>query len=43
MLEVGSAAPAFSAPDQHGNMITSDDLAGSWVAMWGYLKASTPG
>ncbi len=43
MLEPGSTAPAFSAPDQNGDTITLDDLAGSWVALWWYPKASTPG
>ena len=43
MLEAGTAAPAFSAPDQDGNTVTLDDLAGKWVALWWYVKASTPG
>jgi|TARA_B100002003_G_scaffold125494_1_gene115889 peroxiredoxin Q/BCP len=43
MLEVGTVAPAFSAPDQNGIRVSSDDLAGSWVALWWYPKASTPG
>ena len=28
MLEAGTAAPAFSVPDQDGNTVTLDDLAG---------------
>jgi|TARA_B100001113_G_scaffold103551_1_gene83872 peroxiredoxin Q/BCP len=43
MLKEGSAAPKFSAPDQHGNTVELDDLAGKWVALWWYPKASTPG
>lgn len=43
MLEVGSEAPAFEAPDQDGNPVRLSDLAGKWVAMWWYPKASTPG
>jgi len=43
MLEAGSEAPAFSASDQDGNTVSLSDLAGSWVAMWWYPKAATPG
>ncbi len=43
MLDVGITAPAFSLPDQDGNLVSSADLAGGWVAMWWYPKASTPG
>jgi len=43
MLEVGSQAPAWTAPDQNGNDLSLSDLAGKWVAMWWYPKASTPG
>ena len=43
MLEAGTAAPAFSVPDQDGNTVTLDDLAGTGGALWWYPKASTPG
>jgi peroxiredoxin Q/BCP len=43
MLEAGTAAPAFSVPDQDGNTVTLDDRAGKGVALWWYPKASTPG
>ena len=43
MLETGTAAPAFSAPDQSGQQVSLADLAGKWVVMWWYPKASTPG
>ncbi len=43
MLDVGATAPLFSLPDQHGEMVSLADLAGSWVALWWYPKASTPG
>ena len=43
MLEEGSQAPQFSAPDQHGNMISLEDFSGKWIALWWYPKASTPG
>jgi peroxiredoxin Q/BCP len=43
MLETGTAAPTFSASDQAGQMVSLADLAGKWVVMWWYPKASTPG
>lgn len=43
MLEVGSAAPAFAAPNQDGKTVELRDLTGSWVVLWWYPKASTPG
>lgn len=43
MLEVGSLAPAFTAPDQHGDQVSLADHAGTWVVLWWYPKASTPG
>ena len=43
MLDTGSAAPAFSASDQNGQKVSLADLAGKWVVMWWYPKASTPG
>ncbi len=43
MLDIGSVAPAFTAPDQDGKTVDSGDLAGSWVVLWWYPKASTPG
>jgi len=43
MLDVGIAAPDFSAPDQDGTIVSLSDLRGQWVALWWYPKASTPG
>lgn len=43
MLDIGSIAPEFSAPDQHGQTVSLSDHRGSWVALWWYPKASTPG
>ena len=43
MLEVGTEAPGWTAPNQNGEMISLADLRGSWVAMWWYPKASTAG
>lgn len=39
----GESAPAFSAEDQDGNVITLSDYRGSKVALFFYPKASTPG
>lgn len=36
-------APAFSAPDQHGNIVTIDSLRGRPVVLYFYPKAMTPG
>jgi peroxiredoxin Q/BCP len=43
MLSVGTIAPEFSLPDQHGNIVASKDLRGRWVLLWWYPKAATPG
>jgi len=43
MLATGTKAPDWTAPDQDGNTVALADLAGKWVAMWWYPKASTPG
>lgn len=43
MLAVGTQAPEFTAPDQSGNDVSLSGLAGKWVVMWWYPKASTPG
>lgn len=43
MLEPGDQAPDFTAPDQHGEEVSLGDHAGSWVALWWYPKAATPG
>ena len=43
MLETGIEAPAFALNDHHGDVVRSSDLRGSWVVMWWYPKASTPG
>ena len=45
MLAVGSDAPDFSVPritnGQYRDAFGS--LAGKWIALWWYPKASTPG
>ena len=43
MLIVGTAAPDFCLPDQHGNDVCLIDLRDRWVLLWWYPKASTPG
>jgi len=43
MLEPGTAAPAFTLPDQDGNDVSLADQRGHWVILWWYPKASTPG
>jgi thioredoxin-dependent peroxiredoxin len=43
MLTEGSPAPAFSLPDQNGDIVSLDDLRGKWVVLWWYPKAATPG
>lgn len=43
MLEVGTQAPDFSAPDQDGKTVTLGNFKGNWVIFWWYPKASTPG
>lgn len=43
MLESGTPAPGFSLADQDGTTVSLRDLTGSWVALWWYPKAATPG
>jgi peroxiredoxin Q/BCP len=43
MVSVGSPAPSFTLLNQDGNEVSLDALAGSWVALWWYPKAATPG
>jgi peroxiredoxin Q/BCP len=39
----GQEAPAFRLQDQDGNWLALGDLRGSWVAVYFYPKADTPG
>jgi peroxiredoxin Q/BCP len=43
MLQPGTEAPDFTAPDQDGNPVTLSDLRGCWVLLWWYPMADTPG
>jgi peroxiredoxin Q/BCP len=43
MLEEGTPAPAFELQDQEGNSVSLEEHRGKWVAVWWFVKASTPG
>ena len=43
MLEVGTQAPAFTLPDQNGNLVRLSDFAGKKVVLYFYPKDNTPG
>ncbi len=40
---VGSRAPDFTLPDQHGQPVTLADLRGGWVVLYFYPADDTPG
>ncbi|MEZ5498536.1 MAG: peroxiredoxin [Steroidobacteraceae bacterium] len=40
---VGSMAPEFTLPDQHGESISLASKRGSWVVLYFYPKDATPG
>jgi peroxiredoxin Q/BCP len=42
-LTVGAKAPAFSAPDQSGKIVSLDDFKGKKVVLYFYPKDDTPG
>jgi peroxiredoxin Q/BCP len=39
----GEPAPPFELPDQSGEPVSLDDLRGSWVVLYFYPRADTPG
>ena len=43
MLEVGTKAPAFSLPDQNGNVHTLEEYTGKKVVLYFYSKDNTSG
>ncbi len=43
MLEIGTPAPDFAIPNQDNNVVSMADQRGSYVLLWWYPKASTPG
>ena len=40
---VDSIAPAFELKDQHGELVSLENLAGKWVVLYFYPKDDTPG
>lgn len=42
-LKIGDQAPAFSGPDQDGNIITNEQFKGKKVVLYFYPKDNTPG
>ena len=40
---IGSAAPAFSLPDQNGQTVSLESLRGKWLVLYFYPKNDTPG
>ena len=42
-MQTGDIAPAFSLPDQNGNMISSADFTGKKIILYFYPKDNTPG
>lgn len=43
MLQEGSAAPAFTLPDQNGMPVSLSDFRGRWIVLWWFPKAFTSG
>jgi thioredoxin-dependent peroxiredoxin len=43
MLNPGTKAPDFSAPDQDGNIRSLSDYKGKWLLLYFYPKDNTPG
>ena len=43
MVIEGNPAPDFTLPDQHGNAVSLRDLRGSWIVVYFYPRADTPG
>ena len=43
MPTTGTPAPAFSLPDQQGNMRRLEDWRGKWLILYFYPKDDTPG
>ncbi len=42
-LKIGDPAPAFSTPDQDGNMVSLNDFKGRKLVLYFYPKDDTPG
>lgn len=43
MLDTGTAAPTFTLGDHKGDSVSLEEFKGSWVVLWWYPKADTPG
>lgn len=43
MLQTNDRAPAFSLPDQDGNIRSLSEYAGTWLLLYFYPKDDTPG
>jgi peroxiredoxin Q/BCP len=43
MLDVGTIAPGFTLPDQHGEPVSLEDFRGRWLVFWWFPKAFTEG
>ena len=43
MVIEGRSAPDFTLPDQNGNAVSLRSLRGSWVVVYFYPRADTPG
>lgn len=43
MLKIGDTLPNFTVPNQHGVVISSEQLKGSWTILYFYPKDNTPG
>jgi len=43
ILAVGSEAPAFTLPNQDGELVSLADYSGKNVLLWWYPRADTPG
>jgi len=42
-LRVGDKAPIFSAHDEDGNLVETNNLRGKWLVLYFYPKDDTPG
>ncbi len=43
MLAPGTDAPDFTLRDQDGDEVTLSGLSDTWVMLWWFPKAATPG
>jgi len=43
VLKEGDVAPGFEVQDHRGGIVRLADAAGSYVLLWFYPKADTPG